>query len=144
MQTTKRELYEYQRSRSVIDLGPNHLHSIFLNFFSSITADFNTSSAIKWAIQDQWSSGFFSYEKMLRVQPFESGTPKFGLGLPIFYRGGVQDSYFQTPSENPALEWSVSHQPLVRKQAYLDHRRPGGSAFFPWLLTPGSVPGGWG
>ena len=57
MQTTKWELYEYQRSRSVIDLGPNHLHSIFLNFFSSITADFNTSSAIRWAIQDQWSSG---------------------------------------------------------------------------------------
>ena len=58
MQTTKWELYEYQRSRSVIDLGPNHLHSIFLNFFSSITADFNTSSAIRWAIQDQWSSGY--------------------------------------------------------------------------------------
>ena len=56
MQTTKWELYEYQRSRSVIDLGPNHLHSIFLNFFSS-AADFNTSSAIRWAIQDQWSSG---------------------------------------------------------------------------------------
>ena len=58
MQSTKWELYEYQRSRSVIDLGPNHLHSLFLNFFSSITADFNVSSAIRWAIQDQWSSGF--------------------------------------------------------------------------------------
>ena len=67
MQSTKWELYEYQRSRSVIDLGPNHLHSISLNFFSSITADFNISSAIRWAIQDQWSSGlhlaeiFFSH-----------------------------------------------------------------------------------
>ena len=58
MQSTKWELYEYQRSRSVIDLGPNYLHSIFLNFFSSKTADFNISSAIRWAIQDQWSSGF--------------------------------------------------------------------------------------
>ena len=29
-----------------------------LNVFSSITADFNISSAIRWAIQDQWSSGF--------------------------------------------------------------------------------------
>ena len=28
------------------------------NFFSSITADFNISSALRWAIQDQWSSGF--------------------------------------------------------------------------------------
>ena len=32
----------------------------FLNFFSSITADFNISSALRWALQDQWSSGFFS------------------------------------------------------------------------------------
>ena len=28
------KLYEYQRSRSFIDLGPNHSDSIFLNFFS--------------------------------------------------------------------------------------------------------------
>ena len=39
----------------------NHLHSIFLNFFSSITADFNISSAIRWAIQDQWSSGYYKW-----------------------------------------------------------------------------------
>ena len=45
-------LYEYQRSRSFIDLGPNHLDSIFLNFF-------NVSSALRWAIHDQWSSGYF-------------------------------------------------------------------------------------
>ena len=31
------KLYEYQRSRSFIDLGLNHSDSIFLNFFSSIT-----------------------------------------------------------------------------------------------------------
>ena len=31
------KLYEYQRSRSFIDLGPNLSESIFLNFFSSIT-----------------------------------------------------------------------------------------------------------
>ena len=72
MQTTKWELYEYQRSRSVIDLGPNHLHSIFLNFFSSITADFNTSSAIRWAIQDQWSSGFLHAAVTRAVEVEES------------------------------------------------------------------------
>ena len=27
------KLYEYQRSRSFIDLGPNHSYSIFLNYF---------------------------------------------------------------------------------------------------------------
>ena len=41
--------------------GPNGLSAptqgLCLNFFSSITADFNTSSALRWAIQDQWSSG---------------------------------------------------------------------------------------
>ena len=34
-----------------------HLDSIFLNFFPSVTADFNISSALRWVIQDQWSSG---------------------------------------------------------------------------------------
>ena len=56
------KLYEYQRSRSFIDLGPIYSGSIFLNFFSSITADFNVSSALRWAIQDQWSSGWFCCE----------------------------------------------------------------------------------
>ena len=40
-------LYECQRSRSFIDLCPNHSDSIFLNFFSSITSDFNMSSALR-------------------------------------------------------------------------------------------------
>ena len=31
------KLYEYQRSRSLIDLGPSLSDPIFLNFFSSIT-----------------------------------------------------------------------------------------------------------
>ena len=37
------KLYQYQRSRSFIDLGPNHSDSIFL-IFSSVTADFNIAS----------------------------------------------------------------------------------------------------
>ena len=41
------KLYEYQRSMSFTDLGPNHSDSISLNFFSSITADFNVSSALR-------------------------------------------------------------------------------------------------
>ena len=40
------ELYEYQRSRSCIDLGPNHWDSILLIFYSSVSADFNISSAL--------------------------------------------------------------------------------------------------
>ena len=41
------KLYEYQRSRSFIDLVPNHSDSIILNFFSLITADFNILSALR-------------------------------------------------------------------------------------------------
>ena len=41
------KLYEYQRSKSFIDLGPNHSDSIFLNLFSSVTADFKISSALR-------------------------------------------------------------------------------------------------
>ena len=54
-------LYEYQRSRSFINLGPIQSDSIFLNLFSSLTADFNITSALRWAIQDQWSSGWFLF-----------------------------------------------------------------------------------
>ena len=53
------KLYEYQRSRLFIELGPDHSDSIFFNFFSSITTDFNSSSALGWVIQDQWSSGWY-------------------------------------------------------------------------------------
>ena len=46
------------------NFGPNGLSAptlgLCLNFFSSITADFNISSALRWAIQDQWPSGFKS------------------------------------------------------------------------------------
>ena len=47
------------------NFGPNGLSApaqgLCLNIFSSITADFNISSAIRWAIQDQWSSGLYFY-----------------------------------------------------------------------------------
>ena len=51
------KLYEYHMSRSLIDLGLNHWDSLFSNFFSLITADFNTPD--RWAIQDQGSSDFY-------------------------------------------------------------------------------------
>ena len=43
----KESFNEYHRSRSFNDLGPNHTDSIFLNFFTSITADLNISSAFR-------------------------------------------------------------------------------------------------
>ena len=51
------------------NFGPNGLSApaqgLFLNVFSSITADFNISSAIRWAIQDQWSSGLFFSQQLM-------------------------------------------------------------------------------
>ena len=52
---------EYQRPGSFIDLVPNHSETIFSNFLSSVTSDFNISSALRWAIQDQWSSGLIKW-----------------------------------------------------------------------------------
>ena len=52
--------------------GPNGLSAptlgLCLNFFPSITADFNISSALGWAIQDQWSSGS---RNMMTVSAFQ-------------------------------------------------------------------------
>ena len=52
------------------NFGPNGLSApaqgLCLNFFSSITADFNISSALRWAIQDQWSSGYY-YKRLITL-----------------------------------------------------------------------------
>ena len=56
MQSTKlvHEPFEYQRSRSLTDLGPNLSDSIFLNFFSSITT--NPIEA-KFHVEPPWNRG---------------------------------------------------------------------------------------
>ena len=41
----------------------------FKTFFSSITADFNISSALRWAIQDQWSSGIINQISIIIKHP---------------------------------------------------------------------------
>ena len=47
-------LYEYQRSRSFIELGPNLSDSIFLNLFSSITS---TPIEAKFHVEPPWNRG---------------------------------------------------------------------------------------
>ena len=47
-------LYEYQRSRSSIDLGKNHSDSIFLNFFSSIIT---WPIEAKFYVESSWDEG---------------------------------------------------------------------------------------
>ena len=48
------KLYEYQRSRSYIDLGPNLSDSVFLNFFSSITT---RPIEAKFHMEPPWDGG---------------------------------------------------------------------------------------
>ena len=53
------KLYEYQRSRSFIDLGPNLSDSVFLNFFSSVTT-------AKFHVESPWDGGmkaFFTWSR---------------------------------------------------------------------------------
>ena len=52
------KLYEYQRSRSFLDLGPNLSDSIFLNFFSSITT---RPIEAKFHVQPPWNGGTKAY-----------------------------------------------------------------------------------
>ena len=48
------KLYEYQRSRSFIDIGPNHSDSIFMNFFSSIIT---WPIEVKFYVESPWDEG---------------------------------------------------------------------------------------
>ena len=48
------KLYEYQRSRSFTDLGPDHTDSIFLNVFSSITT---RPIEAKFYMESLWDEG---------------------------------------------------------------------------------------
>ena len=52
------KLYEYQRSRSFIDLCPNLSGSIFLNFFSSITT---RAIEAKFHVEPSWDGGMKAY-----------------------------------------------------------------------------------
>ena len=64
-----KKLYEYQRSRSLTDLGPNLSDSIFLIFFSSITT---RPIEAKFHVEPPWgnescSNGSFHMSKMAAV-----------------------------------------------------------------------------
>ena len=82
------------------NFGPNGLSApakvLCLNFFSSVTADFNISSAFRWAIQDQWSSGCL----------FSCTFYTFKL-LPQFKTGISQPVFRETFSPKLPLGWAL-------------------------------------
>ena len=90
--------------------GPNGLSApaegLCLNVFSSITADFNISSAIRWAIQDQWSSGGIGRHPSVRhpstfqttsLKPRSWILPNFTYSV---YRPGERISIFSMPEQS--------------------------------------------
>ena len=52
------KLYEYQRSGSFIDLGPNLSDSIFLNYFSSIIT---MPTEAKFNMEPPWDGGMKAF-----------------------------------------------------------------------------------
>ena len=63
------------------------------------------------------------------------GVCNFRLSVCMFVRSSVRNfvPFVELLQSFTAkqLEWSISHQSLIRKHSYLDHRYPGGSAFIP-------------
>ena len=69
------KLYEYQRSRSFIDLGPNHSDSIFLNFFSSITT---WPIETKCYVESPWDKGTKAFSNCLGHKTKSVTMPIYG------------------------------------------------------------------
>ena len=91
------KLYEYQRSRSLIDLGPNLSDSIFLNFFSSITTRLLEA---KFHVEPPWDGGTKSCSngrghmtKMATMPIYGKNTLKIffsGIERPMTLKLGIQ------------------------------------------------------
>ena len=92
-------------------------------------------------------NGFVSLSTICFLYPKHlcRGVYSFRLSVRLFVLSyvrhvrGIYDKVFHRVA-GKFLKWGIPHEPLIRKHSYLDHRYPGGSAFIPWLLTPGSMP----
>ena len=72
------KLYEYQRSRSFIDLGPNISDSIFLNFFSSVTT---RPFEVKLHMEPPWDGGTKVYSNGAGHMTKMAAMPIYGKNL---------------------------------------------------------------
>ena len=79
------------------NFGPNGLSApaqgLCLNIFSSITVDLNVSSTIRWAIQDQWSSGLLltvdCHQQIYRILAIDSRLSPANLPNICFWQSTV-------------------------------------------------------
>ena len=72
------DLYEYQRSRSFIDLGPIKSDSIFLNFVSSITI---IPIEAKFHVELPWNRGTDASSNGLGHMTKMAAMPIYGKNL---------------------------------------------------------------
>ena len=98
-------------------------------------------------INNTTSENMDFYFSLFIPQHLCRGVYSFRLSVRLFVHSyvrhihGIYDKVFHRVAWK-FLKWDISQEPLIRKHSYLDHRYPGGSAFIPWLLTPGSMPQG--
>ena len=114
-----------------------------LNFFSSITTDFNIPSALRWVIQERWSSGKGENDVSLlsvtvnsifikltgnkdRHKIFEWVWISARSDQPLW-------SYLPLSGEKNDVS-SFSHSPLIRYLSNLQVRRTGKKASMSWNL----------
>ena len=95
----------------------------------------NLEDALKLYIN--YTPGIYAERYIVFVFPFVHSYVCWFVGL--FVRTSIPFVELLQSFTFKQLEWSISHQPLIRKHSYLDHRYPGGLVFIPWLLTPGSM-----
>ena len=78
------DLYEYQRSKSLIDLGPNLSDSIFLNFFSLITT---RPIEAKFHVEPPWNGGTKASSNGPGHMTKMAAMLIYGKNLKIFFSG---------------------------------------------------------
>ena len=95
-------LYEYQRSRSFIDLGPMSLRFTFSNFFSLETAK---SIEAKFQVEPPWDGGMKVYSNGPDHMTSMAAMPIFGKNLKIFFSGTKQPMTLNVGMQHRVLEY---------------------------------------
>ena len=118
-----------------------HSDSTFSNFFCSVTAwpiEAKFHMEPPWDVGNDYNPGIYAEWYIVFVFPLVCSYVRW------FVHTSVPGPFMELLRSFTCkqLEWSISHQPLIRKHSYLDHMYAGGSAFILWLLIPGSMPQG--